>query len=87
MSTHSTPVATRSAVAPGTIGRLTSKRGEISRATLASQWERAVRMVGKACSQLPASMWLVMDVSILSVALYLGYQLIPPPAMVTRFLR
>ncbi|MCH8148712.1 MAG: sugar transferase [Planctomycetes bacterium] len=83
MSTHSTPVATRSAVVPGTIERLTNKRGGVSRATLASQWARAVRVLGQACIQTPVSMWLVMDVSILSFALFLGYRLFPPPAMLT----
>ena len=82
MSTHSPPIATPAAVATGTVGRLVAKRGKASRANFVSRWERTVRVIGQTCIQLPASMWLVMDVMILSFALFVGYELFPPPEMI-----
>jgi len=60
---------------------LAERRRTPARAALGSSSERLIRVIGRALLRLPASTWLVVDLSVLVLGIYLAYCSFPPPEM------
>jgi len=58
---------------------LAERRTNSARAALGSSSERLIRVIGRALLRLPASTWLVVDLSTLALGTYLAYRSFPPP--------
>ncbi len=81
MSADSVATAGRRTVAAGTLEKLSEASRTVGGPALRSSWERVVHVIGQALLSLPASTWLLLDISILATGIYLGYRLFPPPQM------
>jgi exopolysaccharide biosynthesis polyprenyl glycosylphosphotransferase len=62
-----------------TLGHLSVEQGSTRGAALGSLAERIVRVIGRALLGLPASTWLLIDVAVVSVGVYVGFSTFPPP--------
>ena len=82
MDVQSAVTASATPVAAGSFGRAGEKSRPRAQGTIKATWDRAVHVVGQALVALPASVWLVADVSVLAAGLSIGYALFPPPVMI-----
>ena len=66
-----------STVAASAFGRLVEQRSSVRPETPQAWRERAFRIIGHSLASLPASTWLLVDLSVLSAGIYFGYSLFP----------
>lgn len=76
-SANAAPIGT------STFGRLIQERRVPRRVTLESLWQRAVHHGGQTLVSLPPSMWLLVDVSVLTTGFHLAYKVFPPIDTIT----
>lgn len=61
------------------LGHLAPEQRAFNRAVLGSLGERILRVIGRALLGLPASTWLLVDVSVVSIGIYVAFAVFPPP--------
>ncbi len=67
------------AITTRSMGHLLLEQGVSRRVAIGSLSERMLRVIGRALLGLPASTWLLVDVAIVSVAVYIAFMTFPPP--------
>ena len=68
-----------STVTTGDIRRTASPARVRDRASFRTFWERLLQVIGRTVLGLPASTWLLLDVTILTAGVCIGYEIFPPP--------
>ncbi|MGD2107767.1 MAG: exopolysaccharide biosynthesis polyprenyl glycosylphosphotransferase [Phycisphaerae bacterium] len=70
-----------SGVAAPVLADFPARRSVNARTALGSAGERLTRVIGRALLRLPASTWLVLDLSLLTLGTYVAHSSFPPPEL------
>ncbi len=78
MRTHLVAGTGGTTVEAPAVKRLSRRSVAVGRSAVGARWDRAVRVIGRAALSLPPSTWLLVDVAVLTLGVYLAFLVFPP---------